>query len=88
MGANRQHKKKEYYDLVAFIKNKRQKIGYATITEKGAFYIKADDLMDNTKLGQLMKKGLYIQKRKVLQSQPIEPSPPKREKLDAAFNAQ
>ena len=44
--------RKEYYDLVVYVKNKRQKIGYATKTEQGSIFLKADDLGAVCKLSE------------------------------------
>ena len=41
-----------------------RKIGYAFKTDRGSICLKADEPIDPAKLGQLMSKGLYIQKRK------------------------
>ena len=60
--------KREYFDVVAYVQNKPKKIGYAYKTEKGQIAVRADKMMDNTKLGQLLKKGLYVQKRKYNQN--------------------
>ena len=72
---SKNEEKQEYFDVVAYVQNKPKKIGYAYKTEKGQIAVRADKMMDNTKLGQLLKKGLYVQKKKYRQNnQSTEPA--------------
>jgi hypothetical protein len=61
--------KKEFFSLVAYIKGQKKKVGYAYKTKGGGIAVKADDMLDASQLGRLLKKGLYIEKRSKLASQ-------------------
>lgn len=56
---------KEYYDLIALIARKRQKIGFAEYNpDKDALYLKADGHYDASKLGRALMNGkIKIEKR-------------------------
>ena len=55
--------KREYFNLVGYVKNQRKKIGYAYETKNGNLCIKADEMIDASQIGRLLKKGLYVEKR-------------------------
>lgn len=48
----------------AYIDNKPQKIGYTSQSVDGNILIKANSVMNSKKLGELLKKGLYVQRKK------------------------
>jgi len=53
--------KREYFDVLGFVKTQPQKIGYAYLTSKGSIGVKAIKILDETPLGRHLKKGLCIQ---------------------------
>ena len=55
--------KKEFFNLVGYVKNQKKKVGYAYKTDSGSIALKADGMLDASQLGRLLKKGLYIEKR-------------------------
>lgn len=58
-------KKREYFSVFAWVgKNKQKtKIGYAFKTDRGTIRIKADNMLDATKLGRALLSGIEIEKR-------------------------
>ena len=64
---------KVFLDLIAFIDNRKRKIGYAYGTEKGNICIKADKMMDAAMIGRLLKgDGLHIMDRRKSQNKEVK----------------
>ena len=62
--------KREYFNVVGYVNNQKKKIGYAYKTKNGNLCIKADQMIDASQVGRLLKKGLYIEKRSAKTKEP------------------
>lgn len=55
--------KPEFHSVFAWFKNRKTKIGYAYLTDRGTMRLKGDNHLDAMKLGRALMSGIEIEHR-------------------------